>query len=332
MATYYVDVTTGDNGDNGTTEALAWADLGYAANQVAAGDIVYVKASASYTADDPDTATTNWEITTAGTAVTPIVWIGYTTTITDGGVVTVDAQDTNTSALLISGTLYNVFKNFHFTQADGDGVSGTAADRVTFKNCRSSNNANSGFTLNNYGLFEGCVADTNTAYGFDLDVENILVCCIAHTNTSMGFHIDNRIYVQCLSYNNSATSSSIQMANTTAGLFFGCSVDGENGASSIGIRNATANGCSIAVVNNILFDCDVGVYNNSNCGELTIARNNLFYSNNTNRTNFLVGEGDVTGSSDPFTASATRDYTLKDGSEAIDAGYDASETVTAWGL
>ena len=68
MTTYYVDVTTGLDTDTGLSEALAWQTLGYAANQVAAGDLVYVKNTASYVVADPDTATVVFEITTAGTS------------------------------------------------------------------------------------------------------------------------------------------------------------------------------------------------------------------------------------------------------------------------
>lgn len=48
MATYYVDVATGNNTDTGLSEALAWADPGYAAQQMAEGDWCYVK-SGTYT-------------------------------------------------------------------------------------------------------------------------------------------------------------------------------------------------------------------------------------------------------------------------------------------
>ena len=41
--TYYVDDTTGLDTDSGLTEALAWKTLGKAADEVAAGDHVYVK-------------------------------------------------------------------------------------------------------------------------------------------------------------------------------------------------------------------------------------------------------------------------------------------------
>jgi hypothetical protein len=44
MANYFVDSTTGDDGDNGTTMDLAWATLDYAAAQTfSAGDIIWVR-------------------------------------------------------------------------------------------------------------------------------------------------------------------------------------------------------------------------------------------------------------------------------------------------
>jgi len=325
---YYVDVTTGDDGDTGLSEALAFATLGFAANTIAAGEICYVKASASYTADDPDTATTCWEVTTVGTATTPIVWEGYTTTPGDGGVVTVDAQDTNTSALLISGTegKYNVFKNFHFTQADGTGVSGAGMDHLVFKNCRSSNNAGDGFNIDNYNSLEGCLADTNTSIGFNVDSLNYMVCCVAHTNTSTGFSTDGQCYVNCMSYNNGTQCFFAESAYGQ--ICVGCTFDGDNSVIGANFRGTSPK----IIVNCIFYDCSTGIISNNDNGEWVISRNNLFYSNGTDRTNWLTGEGDVSGSSDPFTDSAGRDYSLKSGSEAIDAGYDASQVVSDWGL
>jgi len=328
---YYVDVTTGDNGDTGLTEALAWADLGYAANQVAAGETVYVKASASYTADDPDTATTNWEITTAGTSTTPIIWIGYTSTITDGGVVTVDAQDTNTTACLcMSGAVYNVFKNFRFSQATGVGFSGASSNVATFINCRFDNNGSDGVNVASQCSFEGCLSDNNAGMGFVVTYYSLFVACIALSNTTNGFWLTSGSCFACISAKNAGDWLFACNSNYSFGMF-NCVGDGDNDASQRGFE-PRGDGYSIAIANCIFMDCNVGITSGNDCGELVISRNNLFYSNGTDRTSWKAGEGDVAGSSDPFTDSANDDYSLKSGSEAIDTGYDASQPVSDWGL
>ena len=83
MATYYVSDATGNDGDTGLTELLAWATIDHAMNTVVAGDKVWVKADGDYT----ETAT----IDTIGTNVSPIVFAGYTSTPRDGGQATIEA-------------------------------------------------------------------------------------------------------------------------------------------------------------------------------------------------------------------------------------------------
>ena len=87
MATYYVDVANGDDGNDGSTEALAWQTLSKAADMVAAGDTVYVQATGSYVVQDGANDCVMY-CTTAGTISQPITLIGYTTTITEYGIVT----------------------------------------------------------------------------------------------------------------------------------------------------------------------------------------------------------------------------------------------------
>jgi len=83
---YYVDSATGDNGDNGTTQALAWATIEKAMESggLAAGDKVWVRRGHS------ETATSHIEPVYAGTATAQIAVIGWprpaipNTTITQG--------------------------------------------------------------------------------------------------------------------------------------------------------------------------------------------------------------------------------------------------------
>jgi len=334
MTTYYVDVTTGDNSDTGLTEALAWADLGYAANQVAAGDLVYVKNTASYVVADPDTATCVFEITTAGSVSTPIVWEGYTTTPGDGGVAIVDAN-TNTLAnacLSTLGPMYNVFKSMRFTGGSGIGFSATDGDGNKYVDCRFDNNDGGGVIVDNYSFFINCLADNNGGDGFESDTGVDYIGCISHTNSGDGFTTENAFLVFCQSYNNGANNAIAMGSWGAGGSIVNCIVDGDNNGSSTGIYTLSTAGW-VVLINNIIFDCNVGANGAAAAGqERLFARNNLFYSNTTDRTNFPVGDDDVAGTEDPFTDSAGRDYSLKTDSEAEDAGYDGADAVTFWGL
>ena len=89
---YYVDVTTGNDTDDGSTELLAWATLAKAADTATTiGDKVWVKASASYVVQDGANDCV-MQITNTGSNSLPIIYEGYTDTPGDNGVVTIDAH------------------------------------------------------------------------------------------------------------------------------------------------------------------------------------------------------------------------------------------------
>ena len=80
---YYVDVTSGADGDSGLTEALAFQTLAKAADMIDDGDYVFVKASASYIVQDGATGAV-MEIDDAGTTSALMIFEGYSTTPGDG--------------------------------------------------------------------------------------------------------------------------------------------------------------------------------------------------------------------------------------------------------
>ena len=134
MATYYVDVTSGDDGDTGLSEVLAWQNLHHAGDNVVAGDTIHVKGSAPYVVEDGSNDCV-LQITMAGGIVTPINWKAYTSTPGDGGIVTINAL-TNTLAsavkTAIGGAVYNTFEGFRFTggSADGFDANGNTDDGI----------------------------------------------------------------------------------------------------------------------------------------------------------------------------------------------------------
>ena len=337
MTDYHVDVTTGDNGDTGLTEALAWQTLEYAmATAGTGGHKIWVKGSASYVVQDGANDCVLY-VDGAGTVTAPTVWEGYTTTKGDGGVVTIDAN-TNTLAsaviISISGDAYHVFKHFRFTGGSGDGLDAAAADHVVCKYCRFDNNDGSGADVDSYCTMHGCLADSNGDVGLDIYLYGIAHNCIVHSNTNNGITVLRGAVGSCLSYENGGSGDSQIYCNGNlygTSYIVGCTTDGGNVSGTRGC-NVDSSAATTVLANNIMFDCGYGAYGGSALGELYTADGNLYYSNDTDRNNVTAGDNDVSGSSDPFTNSAGNDYTLKSGSEAIDAGIDISNVLTFWGL
>jgi len=337
MTDYHVDVTSGDNGDTGLTEALAWQTLEYAmATAGTGGHKIWVKGSAPYVVQDGANDCVLY-VDGAGTATAPTVWEGYTSTKGDGGVVTIDAN-TNTLASAvhvdIAGPAYHVFKYFRFAGGSGVGFDAATAEQVTCKWCRFDNNDGHGAHLDNYGVLYGCLADSNGDAGLYNYLYGITAFCIAHSNTNTGISVNRGVISHCLSYENGgSTDAQIYCSGNLYGTGFivqstavGTDTIGQRGC-DIGSAGTTA-----LLVNNIMMDCYYGAYAGSDNDELVVADGNLYYSNTTDRENVIAGDNDVSGSSDPFTNSAGNDYTLKSGSEAIDAGIDISNVLTFWGL
>lgn len=63
-STYYVDVNTGNDGNNGLSEGAAWASFAYAISQVQAGDTVLIKDGDYYSSGNDQYK--NWEIAKNG--------------------------------------------------------------------------------------------------------------------------------------------------------------------------------------------------------------------------------------------------------------------------
>jgi len=336
---FYVDGDVGADGNAGTSEGVgnAWASLEKLADTIAAGEIGYVKSSITYTATDSGAGTScNMELTENGNNANYIQIIGYSSTIADNGVVTVDADaNSHVNALQGSGTQSYKFKNFRFTGASGHAVASGAG--MKYENCRA-DNSDDGFNGANNLSFYNCLADNNAGSGFyTTGNDNIYIHVISHTNTEYGIFqgTGHAPIIGCLIYNNTGNFAAIYAnAWTYPYVVYGCSIDKDNGSGGNERciqQNQSASGGFMAV-NNILFDANEGIYIAGTNYHGDINDGNLFYSNTTDRTNASTGDNDISGSSDPFTASATRDYSLKSGSEAIDAGVSVQTCLDFWGL
>ena len=330
MRTYFVDNANGNDGGDGhdgSTEALAWASLSYAADQVVAGDTVYVQSGTEYTAADGLNSCVLY-IDELGTLTTPITWIGYTTTIADGGKAVINAA-TNSLVNGISGITttwgYNVFKNFEVKGASAAGINvgGTGGDYASFENCSIHNNGGWGVQGDNNITFLNCQVYSNAGGGIDVDSAAIIIGCTVYSNTGDGIVTSgisiiekNIVYANTARqiYVNSPTANSI-IANNT--------IDGDDGPTTIGISELVAAPSLGFFYNNVIIDCNTGVFFNTSCSYRFFQFNSI-YSCNTASTNLAGDVGTLT--SDPlFTNIDTRDYTLTSSSPLINAGLDGHD-------
>ena len=325
MATYYVDGAMGDDGNVGTSEGSgnAWATIDKAMNTVAAGDIVFVKSSATYT-EQP-------VIDTAGTVTAPILFVGYTTTAnrTDRGKVTIDAEATRANCIsdLISGTGAYVFENFIFANATGHGVSLAGVNQMTFRNCEFNSNGSDGLSMGNGLMAESCSFTSNTGDGADVGTASQLHGCWFESNGGAGVNIDWGFIVGSVFYDTGNGAINFTGSNGFPCGVVNCTIDGNEKNTTTGIIFPASFWGPYVAINNIIYDCSTGISGHDNGGGRFIGRNNLLNSNTTDYDNAgyetLVGE--VTGAP-AFTDEAANDYTLGAGSPALNAGFDGYET------
>jgi len=314
--TYFVTHNAGGGGVGSEGDPFTIVE---AADNVAAGDTVYVKASGDYIVQDGANDCVLF-LSTVGTLTSPITWIGYTSVITDGGVATIDASN-NTLANCVGGTaslnFYQYFKNFRFTGASANGFNLSTDNYFRFDNCRFDNNGSRGIQGANYFTFYKCQADNNTDRGLYVNNNNTFFCCKVFDNSDGFYLASNNVIFGCIVYGNSGSQI---RGNDSYLIVINCSIDGNN-TGTYGILSNTTYPSPV-FINNIIFDNDTGLRCTTDFGILTLSDYNLLYSNNTPRTLVPVGDNDVAGTDDPFTNSASGDYTLKDGSEALEKAID----------
>jgi hypothetical protein len=325
VSTYYVDGADGDDGNAGTSEGSgnAWATIDKAMNTVAAGDIVFVKSSATYT----ELVT----IDTVGTTTAPILFIGYTTTAdrTDRGKVTIDAESSRANCIvstLTSNTFY-VFENFILKNATGNGYSAINADQMTFRNCEFNDNGGNGLVSDNGLMVESCIFSGNASDGIDCDANAQIYGSRFLSNGTNGVTLITGVVWGCTFFDSGSAAITFLGSNTAINAVINCTIDGNSKTSTTGIRFGTSFWGPYAAINNIIYDCITGIDGYDNGGGRFIGRNNLLNSNTTDydNTGYETLVGEVTGAP-AFTDEAANDYTLGAGSPALNAGFDGYET------
>ena len=319
-------VTTTASGGDGS-EGSPWTIV-EAADNVAAGEKVWVKAGTYETQDGATGAVLN--ISTAGTIGSWIVWEAYTTTTGDWseGDAPVAVLDAGTNSLAnailfaIGSSVFQEFKGFRFTGGSNDGVAGS--------------------TNNNAMVLTGCRSDTNTGRGIQWNDDLGLLACEIDGNTENALDMDNDlsssgtkwhgngVSTGCLTVQSNAAflhdifydySANNLRSSSSIHLIIGCVFDGDNHASSVAVDQDGASANIGLLLNNIFYDNATAVDTATQPG--AVRGFNLFFSNTNDYNNsFVLHDTDIVGTEDPFTDSANRDYTLKSSSEAEEAGFD----------
>lgn len=329
MTIYYVDGAVGsdDSPNDGLSEGAgnAWATIDHAMNNVVAGDIVYVKASATY--DE------NANIDTAGGITTPILFEGYTTTTGDNGLV----NWTNSGGIALTESQaapYYVFKNFDINSCSNDGVAFLSSSGYVFWNCKFRSNSSQGFvgTGCNYMTFLNCEFTNNTAQGFDgTGNDNLFLGCIFSGNGSAGADFSGgnyNLFYKCVAFDNSASVSGLHDLGDYSKVI-ACTIDMENASQPC--IGAAANETLTCVVDNILYDgsygsvhTDTGLVASMSAAVGYNLINSMATGNYNGSVPACISTGvttdtDVT-SAPAFSNEAADDYTLSDDSPAIGAG------------
>lgn len=202
MTTYYVDTAVGNDSNAGTSEGAgnAWATIQKAMNTVADDDVVYVKASGTYTEDIT--------FVTSGGLVggnRGILFEGYTSTPGDGGQVTTAASAAAYNWTSSGGLgAINTIRNFNIGSGSTGSISISAAGQ-NWQNCTFTGNVNitgngcgfkctvtgatgDGISCANYVTAVGCHIISPAQHGIDAGSNNALtgINCLIETPTSSG--------------------------------------------------------------------------------------------------------------------------------------------------
>jgi hypothetical protein len=312
MATYYVDGAVGDDANLGTSEGAgnAWATIQKALDTVAAGDHVYIKASATY--NEALTASTT------GAANNPIAFEGYTSTPGDRGIITNDGT-TGTLANGFapgSGSWYYIWLNVRWTNFSACCAGDFTGDRVTYFNCRADNSGGDGFRGDVGCVWVQCTAEDNSSHGIDAGGLAYILNCIIADNTADGVELDEGYIMNCLLRSNGG--SAVNLLTAGPHIVVGNIIDGDSKDTTIGIY--LASDLSVVVANNIIYDCATGIQANTDVPRNILVYNSV-YNNTTNYTNCQQYVGEQTGEV-TFINEGSEDYGPGSTSAAVANGMD----------
>jgi hypothetical protein len=338
MTVYYVQPTA-QGTEDGLSEANAKSPA-QAMDIATTGNKFWWKDTGDYTVEDGANDCII-HLTNAGAEAAPNVHEGYSSTIGDGGIVTIDAADTHSYALLdaIGANSYTVFKGFEFKRGTSNGAHMGTSDAMTFKNCRFTANGANGIAGDNQLQLLNCSLDNNSDSGAEIDSDSYMFGVVAYTNTNYGIEVNNGALTFVLAYNNGNTDQIRFNSSLPNCSVLNCTIDGENQAAATGVNQVDAGG-PVHVVNTIIYDCNTGILAGADPGERCIFAHNLFNSNTDDVSGVTGmepdtdglhagGRGDQTAAAG-FTDEANDDYSLTGSGVADTTGFCAKYTDDYW--
>lgn len=317
-----MDKSLGTLGSTGGTGNLGGCLLTWgAANSLAiAGNTIWIK-SGTYT------LTSTVQLANAGTNAKPVRWIGYQTTRGDDtGTRPVLTSATNSVALITVGVDWHVFRNIKFTHTAttrGYGFHSSVASRnyavfnCEFDGCLSANKSdNLGAEYSSYCIIiSDCWIHDCTGYGLRL-AGCVVTNCVVEGNAGGGILIGTFInslssILDCLIVGNTGDGIDILFTNTQHVYIKNCVIAGN---SSDGMADAGGYGITFGMLlNNIFFgNGGYGLNFPAGAGSALLMINNAFKDNTSGQRSSTVpaGENDITLTANPFTDSASGDYSL----------------------
>lgn len=293
----------------------AFATLNKVATVAVAGNNIFISAIGTYT------TATNITPTNAGTAGSPIIWQGYTSTRGDKGQITIQAAAGSINVMNASVTLHRFFNIIVDFNGNTSCIGFNMTGMTYCENCSAINfnTSNSGFVVAGDSTVFSCLASGGTstpAAGFNINGNGLVKYSRATGIPGPGFLISSRGSVMyCISDSNTgASSDGFQVSNTLVTTIEHCVAYG-NGRDGIRMT-ATPQGISI---NNCILVSNSGFgINNAGTSLSSVLKMNIsfnaFYNNTSGvRNGIQAGSGDVTMSAVPFTNAGSNDFSLTNG-------------------
>jgi hypothetical protein len=314
MANYYVDGVAGTNTNSGTNSSVPVKGLTYGLSLFATGgnDTLYVKASTTY--NERMITSKAGAASGQGHRV-----IGYSTTVTDNGVATIDGGGTLTHGVSAIHAYYT-WKNLQAQNFTGSGFYMPGPDYNTMANCHAISNGVYGIYVDNYITVLYCTARSNTQDGLRIGAQGIVRGGEYSNNGAYGVYFFNDSDMRSVSRVLAHDNTGDQFYNWCGGTIDHCTIDG--GGSTAGIRaNASIFTRGYALSNNIIIDCVTAVIGPTTQRSMYTADSNILYNNTATYLNFTKAY-DTDLYSNP---SLDANYVPGSGSPAQLAGSDGTD-------